>query len=58
METVFKMPFGKYKDMNINSRKIPTAYLRELEEDLLLKGANTSSPIMVALDKELTRRKR
>lgn len=52
------MPSGKYSGLPINDKKIPRVYLVELEETLLFKGTNTSTPIMVALDKELKRRKK
>lgn len=57
METVFKMPFGTYEGYQINSRRIPTQYLVQLEEHLLLeKKESTSKPIMKALDAEIRRR--
>lgn len=55
---IFIMPSGKYSGLPINDKKIPRVYLVELEETLLFKGTNTSTPIMIALDKELKRRKK
>lgn len=55
-ETPLVLQYGRYKGLELNTKKVPLAYLQELEENLLMKGTNTSDKLMKALDYEIKRR--